>query len=1017
MPSSNKYLSDYHRTLWLTAAFAVLFVLTFLLYVRAEKQIDRANDLRHTSLQLAEELRQSSDDLTRMVRTYVGTGNPVYKQHFQEILDIRDGKTPRPVDYQNIYWDLVLEDDRRPRPEGTPIALLELMRQARFTPEEFAKLAEAKASSDDLTRREFAALQLFESAAEPTQTTRELARRMLHDAAYHQAKAGIMRPIAEFNEMISRRTTHAVSAAESEALLMRYVFILFGALLGFTLLRAYRSLHLTLGGSVEALHQHISHLGSGNFSLPITVAGEHRDSVLGWLVEMKARLQQSDIRRKQIEAELQINIQRLSEAQRVAHVGSWHLDLLSGKLLWSDEIFRLFEIDPTHFAATYEAFLDAIHPDDRERVADAYADSLARRSPYEITHRLLMRDGRVKWVHERCSTEFDAQGKPLRYMGTVQDITERKAVDEQLRIAAAAFESQEGMLVTDAAGVVLRVNKAFTDTTGYAPEDIVGQTPSLLRSGRHDAAFYSAMWESITRKGAWQGEVWDKHKSGRIYPKWLNISAVKGADGQVTHYIGTHYDITERKKAEEKINTLAFYDQLTALPNRVLLMDRLSRVMAAGLRTGNFAALLFIDLDNFKTLNDTQGHEMGDMLLKQVAARLTQSIRDEDTAARQGGDEFVVLLAGLGPVEKDAARVAEAVAEKILAELNQTYALGTLSHHSGASIGVTLFRGHQASVDDLMKQADLAMYRAKASGRNVVRFFDPAMEAAVQARAALEGDLRRAIDEKQFLLHYQPQVVGDGRITGAEALMRWQHPQRGMVSPAEFIPLAEESDLILPLGSWVLRTACSQLAAWAERPAMAALSIAVNVSAKQFRQRDFVAQVLAVIEQTGANPRRLKLELTESLLVQDVEEIIEKMHQLKGRGIGFSLDDFGTGYSSLSYLKRLPLDQLKIDQSFVRDLLSDPNDAAIARTIVALAQSLGLAVIAEGVETLAQRDCLASHGCHAYQGYFFCKPLPIGDFEQHVRGAESLGSEPATMPAGASGAGDGNRTHGSSLGS
>jgi len=565
-------------------------------------------------------------------------------------------------------------------------------------------------------------------------------------------------------------------------------------------------------------------------------------------------------------------------------------------------------------------------------------------------------------------------------------LADRKKSSEQLLIAAAAFEAQEGMLVTDANGIILRINQAFTATTGYSAEDIVGKTPRILQSGRHDATFYRQMRESVARTGAWQGEIWDRHKSGEVCPKWLNISTVRNAEGLVTHYIGTHYDLSERKRAEERINALAFYDQLTELPNRILLLEHLNRAMATSLRNNNYGALLLIDLDNFKTLNDTQGHEMGNQLLIQVAGRLKNCIRTEDTAARQGGDEFVVLLPELGLSEREVASKAEAIAEKILAELNQAYQIGHLLHHSTASIGVTLFKGNRASVDDLMKQADLAMYRAKAAGRNIVRFFDPAMEAIVKVRAEMEDDLRQAIARQQFILHYQPQVLDDGRITGAEALVRWQHPVRGMVSPAEFIPLAEESNLILPLGKWVLETACNKLAAWSAQPDMAAMIIAVNVSAKQFRQRDFVEQVLTVVEQSGADPHRLKLELTESLLVDNIEETIDKMHRLKAKGIGFSLDDFGTGYSSLSYLKRLPLDQLKIDQSFVRDVLSDPNDAAIARTVVALGQSLGLGVIAEGVETEAQRDFLATSGCHAYQGYFFSKPLAETPFEQFVTG-------------------------------
>ena len=561
---------------------------------------------------------------------------------------------------------------------------------------------------------------------------------------------------------------------------------------------------------------------------------------------------------------------------------------------------------------------------------------------------------------------------------------ERKRAENDMRIAAAAFDSQEGMMVTDANGVILRVNKAFVEITGYSVEEAVGQTPRLFKSDRHDADFYRSMWALIIHTGGWQGEIWDRRKNGQVYPKWLTISAVKNDEGAVTHYIGAHYDITERKLAEERINALAFFDQLTALPNRTLLLDRLKQTMTLTARSGHYGALLFIDLDKFKTLNDSLGHDMGDLLLQQVAQRLVSCVRAGDTVARLGGDEFVVMLASLSLNEQEAATQTEAIGEKIHAKLNQTYSLKGAAYHSTPSIGATLFSGQQTEIEVLLKQADLAMYKAKDAGRNALRFFDPDMEVVVMKRAALEKDLHEALQENQFMLHYQAQMA-DGQLTGAEVLLRWQHPRRGMVSPAEFIPLAEETGLILPLGHWVLTTACTQLAIWAARPELAHLTVAVNVSALQFRQPDFVNQVGAVLQQTGANPYRLKLELTESLLVSNVDEVIEKMFALKARGVGFSLDDFGTGYSSLSYLKRLPLDQLKIDQSFVRDILSDPNDAAIAKTIIALAESLGLGVIAEGVETAAQRDFLADSGCYAYQGYFFSRPLPLNGFEEFAR--------------------------------
>jgi diguanylate cyclase (GGDEF)-like protein/PAS domain S-box-containing protein len=555
----------------------------------------------------------------------------------------------------------------------------------------------------------------------------------------------------------------------------------------------------------------------------------------------------------------------------------------------------------------------------------------------------------------------------------------------ELRVAAVAFDSLEGMMVTDANAAILRVNSAFTKITGYTAQEVIGQTPRILKSDRHDAAFFREMWETIHRTGGWQGEIWDRRKNGEMYPKWLTISAVKGENGAVTNYVGAHHDITDRKNAEERIKELAFFDALTRLPNRTQLLDRLRKAIAFSARSDTCCALLFIDLDQFKTLNDTLGHDKGDLLLQNVAQRLATSIRENDTVARVGGDEFVVVLENLSETLQKAAAQAEAVGKKILAVLDRPYQLDEIEYRSTASIGATLFKGHQTPIDELLKQADLAMYKSKEMGRNALRFFDPAMQTIVVERAMLEAGLRKAIEGNQLLLHYQAQTADGNHVAGVEALVRWQHPQRGLVPPAEFIPLAEETGLILPLGNWVLETVCRQLALWAAWPEMAHLTVAVNVSAQQFREADFVAKLLAVIDQTGANPNRLKLELTESLLVDNVQDIIRKMHALKARGVFFALDDFGTGYSSLSYLKLLPLDQLKIDQSFVRDILIDPNDAAIATTIVALSRNLGLSVIAEGVESEVQRDFLRALGCHAYQGYHFCRPLPLAEFEAFAK--------------------------------
>jgi diguanylate cyclase (GGDEF)-like protein/PAS domain S-box-containing protein len=587
---------------------------------------------------------------------------------------------------------------------------------------------------------------------------------------------------------------------------------------------------------------------------------------------------------------------------------------------------------------------------------------------------------------------FDVEGRFAGYRGVGKNITERKQTEialvrseRLLRLSSQA--AQIGSYVIDLAtgcwessplyDEILGIDANFTrDLAGWQsllhPDDLHRVKDEFKVTMTTGKAF-SREYRIIRRL---DGET-------RWVVAWGDFE--HDSLGKPVLQIGAIQDITERKTAADKIEQLAFFDLLTDLPNRRLLLDRLHQAMAASARSEKCGALLFIDLDNFKTLNDTLGHDIGDLLLQQVARRLVTCVRERDTVARLGGDEFVVMLEDLSENMPEAATQTEIVGEKILAVLNETYDLGIYKHHSTPSIGVTLFVNHQETIDELLKRADLAMYQAKAAGRNTLRFFDPDMQASVTARAAMEVDLRKAIVEKQFLLHYQAQVNSSGRVIGAEALVRWQHPERGLVSPADFIPMAEESGLILPLGHWVLESACGQLAAWAAKPDLAHLTIAVNVSARQFSLPNFVEQVLAVVDYLGARPDRLKLELTESLLLENAEDIIAKMLALRARGVGFSMDDFGTGYSSLSYLKRLPLDQLKIDQSFVRDVLTDPNDAAIARTIVALGQSLGLAVIAEGVETEAQREFLEAHGCHAYQGYLFSRPLPVEGFEEFVR--------------------------------
>jgi diguanylate cyclase (GGDEF)-like protein/PAS domain S-box-containing protein len=565
---------------------------------------------------------------------------------------------------------------------------------------------------------------------------------------------------------------------------------------------------------------------------------------------------------------------------------------------------------------------------------------------------------------------------------------ELKRLNADLRISSAAFEAQDAMIIVQANKVVLRVNEAFCALTGFASKDVVGVDLTDSDSCGRVVDLVPGMWEAVEASGSWQGEVVVTSKSGGRYTRWLTVSLVKDSNEEITHFIGTFFDCSERKKAEKRINELAFFDQLTGLPNRVLLLDRARQVIIENERTGNFGALLFIDLDNFKVLNDTLGHDVGDLQLKLVAERLTGCVRAEDTIARFGGDEFVVLLPRLGSSEEEAVVSAELVAEKIAAELRKTYHLSGCDHLGSCSIGVTVFGRGERGIDDILKRADLAMYEAKGAGRDAIRFFDPKMQELVTRRATVETELRDALARHELAIYLQPQVDRCGKLVGAEALLRWYHPVRGLVMPSEFISIAECSGLILPIGYFVLETACQQLVEWSTSSSLGHTCIAINVSAAQIHDERFVETVMAIIARTGADPRKLKFELTESVLVRNIDEIVRKMRSLQNAGVLFSLDDFGTGYSSLSYLKRLPLNQLKIDRGFVTDLLSDPNDAAIARMIVALGRSLELEVIAEGVETDAQREFLEQIGCFTYQGFLFGRPVPPDQFEHDV---EKLG--------------------------
>ena len=631
------------------------------------------------------------------------------------------------------------------------------------------------------------------------------------------------------------------------------------------------------------------------------------------------------------------------------------------------------------------------NPADRQKLLERMRLNSVCRN-LEVQYRT--RDGTLRWgLLSVLAIEMNGVPSILSF---TRDITDDKEAAERLAKIREALRLSEQRYHTvfqtslDAIsinriddGSFIDCNKAFLDTLGYERDEVIGRTSQELGIWA-DERDRQAMRSMLQQNSSFRGlEVQFRKKNRELI--WGEMSAsLMEVDG-VACILTLTRDITTAKAAEKTIRSLAFYDSLTGLPNRRQLLERLRQPPAAGGQRGRSMALLLVDLDHFKIFNDTLGHQTGDLLLKEVARRVAASVHEGDTVCRLGGDEFVVMIENFSEVAEEAAAQAKAVGEHVLAAIDRPYSIENREYLLTASIGITVFGSHQKSVDDVLQKADIAMDQAKAAGRNTLRFFSPALQTAVNARAAMEVELRQAIKTNQFQLYYQPQVER-GRVTGAEALIRWNHPTRGLVMPDDFISVAEESRLILPMGNWVLETACEQIAAWADRTQTSSLSIAVNISALQFRQPEFVQQVLSALSRTGANPKNLRLELTESMLVEDIEEVIAKMTELRSHGLRFSLDDFGTGYSSLSYLKRLSLDRLKIDRSFVRDILADSTSRAIAQTIISLGKAMGLSVIAEGVETEEQRSLLTALGCHSFQGFLFSHPLPLDQFHAFLKG-------------------------------
>ncbi len=599
-------------------------------------------------------------------------------------------------------------------------------------------------------------------------------------------------------------------------------------------------------------------------------------------------------------------------------------------------------------------------------------------SPSDVPQEInLVRRSGLGWAELR-SAPIVWNGERAYVIG-VSDITERKLSNDHLLQAAAVFEStREGVLMTDANKRILRINRAFTDITSYTEAEAIGQQPSMLRSGRHDAKFYAEMWSSIAKTGHWQGEIWNRRKNGEVYPELLSISAIVNKSGEVTNYVGVFADISQLKATESQLDFLAHHDPLTRLPNRLLLLSRVEHAVEIALRHGKMLALLMIDLDRFKDVNDSFGHLTGDELLQQVAKQLNSRLRGIDTVCRLGGDEFAVLIENVAHPE-DAARVAN----DIIIALGEPWLLSNGQEvRIGASVGISLFPEHGATPVELVQQADTALYQAKAEGRGRFKYFSEDLTRSARARMDLEVRLRRAIDKGELRVFYQPQVnIETGRIIGAEALIRWQDPDEGLIPPLRFIPVAEETGLITVIGNWILKETCLQGKRWIDA-GLAPLTLAVNVSPRQFLNSNIEQIVAETLAETGFPAACLELELTESALMQREDEAIQVLNRLHALGVRLAIDDFGTGYSSLSYLKLFPLDVLKIDKSFIDDIPHHRDDMEIAAAIVAMAHTLRLKVLAEGVETKAQLDFLKAQGCDLYQGYLTSPPVPAAQFEK-----------------------------------
>lgn len=691
-------------------------------------------------------------------------------------------------------------------------------------------------------------------------------------------------------------------------------------------------------------------------------------------------LQGEIIERKQVERALRESQASLAHSQKIAKLGYWELDWSSGRLECSDEVFQAFGIPRPETHIEMNDYLGSVHREDRQEVEELLEHLGAHPEPFSLEHRIVRPGGEVRVMHLLGEVETDENGETASLVGAIQDVTKRHEYESKIRLMGSIFENTiEGIFIADANERIHTINQSFSNITGFTEDNTLGQTPDELGFRLQDDDHPNSRWCMRNYQGSWQGEVINRRRNGETYPAWATLINIKDASGNLLHYVGIIHDLTEVRRNEEQIIYQAYHDTLTDLPNRHLFTDRLSVAIAHARRTGDSLAVLFLDLDHFKDINDAMGHAVGDVVLKKVAQVVSNCVRLEDTVARLGGDEFIILLQGT-----EGSDYPVHVAERILEALANPIRVNQNDFYLSASVGITLFPHDGMLSETLISNADLAMYRAKKQGRNTYKLFTPSMNVEMLRRMKLDNQMRKALQHGEFLVYYQPKMeLATGRVKGVEALLRWQRDGQGMAEPGEFIPLAEETGIIVPLGKWVLEEACRRAKAW-HGQGFPGLEMAVNLSPRQFQQKNLVSMVSQVLEETGLPPHCLELEITENAVMFSVEAAIHTLIELKELGVRLSMDDFGRGYSSLYYLKRFPIDTLKIDRAFVRDIPDSQEDTAIVRTVINMSRSLNLSVVAEGVETQRQLDFLRDLDCDQVQGFLLCHPKEDGDITNYL---------------------------------